>query len=332
MTPPTPRRNTLDVSETPSRDAPDWWEELRRTMPEALRGLRVGIYGSGGAPYHHAALVALWGGDPLPVRAEDVHKGVLEKLDVLIFPGGGMTAMSGMLAPLGVDGARAVRRWVAGGGMYVGSCAGSFLPAAVGEGYWQLHEEARALHMVSAALANGSDSAFEGLTSPGVGTLEVVVEDSEHWLVAGLPKRFDLVHYNGPLFTLGGPRPTGVVDDAQSAAPQGVLRPTSTTPRFTPSEAFLATESLDERETLFDRCVARGAYNGVTAHYGDGLAVLFGSHPEFGFGPLQLGWGPGVQLFANALRRQAKRRRAQIPCPQLANPTLKGVMRRSSPG
>lgn len=133
-----PTHSTLEES---------WWKVLCSQLSAELKHLRVGIYGSGGAPYHHAALVALWGMTPLPVRAEDIHQGILERLDVLIFPGGGMTAMTGMLTPLGTDGAEAVRSWVAEGGMYLGSCAGSFLPVSVGEAYWEAHEEIGRAHV-----------------------------------------------------------------------------------------------------------------------------------------------------------------------------------------
>jgi hypothetical protein len=303
-------RQKSDISAsdgTPTNGAPPvWWTQLTQTMPQALRHLRVGIYSSAGAPFHHAALVALWGGYPIPVRAEDIRAGSLEGLDVLVFPGGGITAMAGMLTPLGVSGADAVRNWVAKGGMYLGSCAGSFLPSSVGEAYWNAHEEARRLHMTTASLANGSDSAFEGLTSPGVGTLEVMVSDRKHWLVEGLPDRFDMVHYNGPLFDLTAfPSTTG--GNPLFAAPAGVLRPDVATTAFTRSEDFLGADTGVGSESVFDRCVTSGAHNGIAARYGDGLVVLFGSHPEFGFDPLQLSWGPAVKLFANALRHQAQR-------------------------
>ena len=282
---------------------PGWWAALERDVAPELAGLRVGVYASGGAPYHHAGLLALWGLEPVPVRADAIREGALGALDVLIFPGGGATAMGGMLAPLGVDGAAAVRRWVEGGGMYLGSCAGSFLPASVGEPYWTAHPEARELHMIGAPLANGSDSAFEGLTSPGVGTIAVEVADAAHWLVEGLPDRFEIVHYNGPLFDLGTEPGTTARDDARLAAPEGALRPAAATDAFTPSEAFL---DAAPATTLFDRCVAAGAYNGVAARYGAGWVVLFGSHPEFGFDAIQLGWGPAARLVANALLRRAR--------------------------
>lgn len=282
---------------------PEWWARLIAKRGKAFRGLRVGVYGSGGAPYHHAALLALWGCAPRPVRAEEIRAGALDALDVLIVPGGGFTAMSGMLSPLGVAGAGAVREWVGAGGMYLSSCAGSVLPAELGEAYWRAHEEARQLHMVRAPLANGSDSVFEGLTSPGVGTIRVRVAESEHWLARDLPEQFELVHYNGPLFDLAGlPRPNA---ERGLRQPEGVVAVQAAGDAFTPSEAFMSEVA---EGTLLERCAARGAFAGITAPYGSGQVVLFGSHPEFGFDVLQLGWGPGATLIANALAHQAARR------------------------
>ena len=286
---------------------PAWWAELTRQSRDALGGLRVGVYGSGGAPYHHSALLALWGCEPIPVRAEDIRAGLLGALDALVVPGGGFTAMRGLTDPLGCDGAETVRDWVGAGGLYLSSCAGSFLPAELGEAYWCAHEETRQLHMVRIPLANGADSAFAGLTSPGVGTLEVSVTDPAHWLAEGLPARFELVHYNGPLFVLGTPLPAA--NDARLDTPEGVIAVQGATGAFTPSEAFMDAEALTE--TLLGRCAAQGAFTGVTAAYGAGQVVLFGSHPEFGFDVLQLGWGRGVRLLANALRFQAERRPAR---------------------
>src|SRR5690606_15787322 len=71
--------------------------------PNQLPGLRAGVYGSGGAPWHHLALIAVNGGTPIVVRAEDISAGILSDLDVLIFPGGGALAMAGLLAPLGEE-------------------------------------------------------------------------------------------------------------------------------------------------------------------------------------------------------------------------------------
>ncbi|MCA9836552.1 MAG: hypothetical protein KC422_06550 [Trueperaceae bacterium] len=275
------------------------WQRLCDDLVPDLQGLQLGVYASGGSPYHYLALAALWGAEVRPIRAEDVASGSLASLDVLIFPGGGFKAMEGMLEPLGTQGAQKVRDWVAKGGMYLGSCAGSFLPAELGDGYWQAHEEARNLHMVKAKLANSSDSIFEGLSSPGVGTLQVRLSKSDHWLAHGLPERFEIVHYNGPLFA---PSTEGIAEPYAVAT--GVMQAVSMTETFTPAEGFM--EAKPET-TLLERCIAQGAFNGLSSPYGEGQVVLFGSHPEFGFDSLQLGWGEAVKLVANALTFQASK-------------------------
>lgn len=283
----------------------DWWWGLKREMQPILKNLRVGIYASGGAPFHHASLIALWGGKPVMLDAASIGEGGLAAVDVLVVPGGGLRAMEGLLQPLGIEGAANIRHWVAEGGMYVGSCAGSFLPACLGHGYWSAHPEARELYMVPACLANSGESELEGLVSPGVGTVEVAIAKPNHWLAEGLPSRFELVHYNGPMFLLE-PTQDAFPLDKVTQPPIGVARYVRCCAEFTPSEGFLATNSPPA--TVFEACVRRGACAAIASGYGLGTVVLFGAHPEFGFDVLQLGWGKGVRLFANALRHQARNR------------------------
>jgi hypothetical protein len=83
--------------------------------------------------------------------------------------------------------------------------------------------------------------------------------------MAGMPDEFEIVHYNGPLFR--GAEALAVVE-----AP---------TRRFTASERFLADA---EGPVLIERAAEEGAANIVAGRAGSGRVVLFGSHPEFGFG------------------------------------------------
>lgn len=281
--------------------SPTWWTDLVHSTREEIGALRVAVYGSGGAPYHHAALAALFGAPPVALSADEINAGALGDVDVVVFPGGGARAMAGMLDPLGMDGAARVRDWVASGGMYVGSCAGSFLPAIVGDAYWRQHPEAERLHMVCARLSNAGDSDWEGLTSPGVGVVRAEVADPYHWLAHGLPESFELVHYNGPMFVLVDPQG----NDPRLHRAEGVARFVARTDRFTPSEAFMDPDAAGG--DVFDRGVDAGASTALSAAFGDGTVVLYGSHPEFGFDAIQLGWGQGARLFANALRHQAQR-------------------------
>lgn len=264
------------------------------TARPPLGGRTVGVYGSGGAPWHHLALAAAFGADVVPVRAEDVAAGRLADLDALIVPGGGAIAMAGLLAPLGEAGAEAIAAWVRGGGTYVASCAGSVLPLALRGAAAESLPLARCLRMVDVPMANVGDATLGGLASPGVGRIRVRL-DPAHPFAAGLPDEIDVVHYNGPLFDL-------------SAAPPGVRPfawPVAATEAFTPAERFLPGgpdgNAAGGGATTFDRCVDRGAATGIEADVGAGRLLLFGSHPEFGLGPLLLGWGDAAALLVAAL-------------------------------
>lgn len=285
------------------------WTDLVAYLSPRLAPLRVRVYGSGGAPFHHLALAALFGADAQPISADAIRSGGLGDADVFVMPGGGARAMTGLLEPLGIEGATAIRRFVAGGGMYVGSCAGSFLPAAVGESFWSENPQSRHMCMVNAQLFNAADSAWAGLTSPGVGTVHVTTERPRHWLAAGLPPTFRLVHYNGPMFTSrpgAAPAAERVAGTAVSDV-IGVVTFAAATRDFTPGEAFLA--SPPQGPTLFEQGAADGAFSAVAGTFEQGTVVLFGSHPEFGLDTVQLGWDAGVRLFGNALVYQAERRR-----------------------
>lgn len=257
-----------------------------RTVGRApLAGRVVGVYGSGGAPWHHLALAAAGGATVRVVRAEDVADGRLEELDVLVMPGGGATAMAGLLAPLGADGAEAIRGWVESGGTYVSSCAGSVLPLALTAAADEANPIARHIRMVDVALANRGDATLGGLASPGVGRIRVRLAPG-HPFTAGLPDSIELVHYNGPLF------------DTANATVSEFAWPVGATPDYTPAEGFMAGGATS---TTFQRCVDAGAATAIDARVGEGRAVLFGSHPEFGLGPLLLGWSHGAELLTTAL-------------------------------
>lgn len=254
-----------------------------------LAGRVIGVYGSGGAPWHHLALAASRGADVRVVRAEDVLAGRLDDLDVLVMPGGGAVAMAGLLGPLGEEGADRVRRWVSAGGTYVSSCAGSVLPLALTGAADAANPLARHMRMIDVPLANQGDATLGGLSSPGVGRIRVRLA-ADHAAAVDLPEELELVHYNGPLFATG---PTG------SGSVRPFAWPLGATPAFTPAERFLAGEP--NLETTLQRCIDAGAATAIEADVGSGRAVLFGSHPEFGMGALLLGWSDGAELLTSAL-------------------------------
>ena len=281
------------------------------TARPPLGGLRVGVYGSGGAPWHHLALAAVHGAEVRPVRAEDVTAGRLAELDALVVPGGGAIAMAGLLSPLGADGIDAIRRWVEDGGAYVASCAGSVLPLALRGAADEALPLARRLRMLDVPMANEGDATLGGLASPGVGRIRVRV-DAGHPFAVGVPAEIDVVHYNGPLFDL-------------STAPAGVRAfawPVAATDAFTPAERFLP--GGPEGPTTLERCVLGGSATGIEADVGRGRVILFGSHPEFGLGPLLLGWGDAARLLVGALAALPRRARPSAGPTWSARPTRPG--------
>jgi hypothetical protein len=228
------------------------------------RRARIALYGAGGSPFHHAAVFARAGHEVDFVFPADVAAGALAGFDAFVMPGGGYRAMFGQIEPLGSDGARALREYVESGGMYIGCCAGSYDAAKVAESFLALCPAQAEMCLLDAGVWNEGGEEW-GLNSPGIGVLRAENVAPEHPVMAGMPETFEIAHYNGPLF-LG---------------PQPLARVAGRTDRFTAWE-----ETLDERppRSLIDDAADQGIANIVAGPCGDGLVVLFGSHPEFGFG------------------------------------------------
>lgn len=224
---------------------------------------RIALYGAGGAPFHHAAIFARAGHDIDFVFPQDIVAGALAGFDVLVMPGGGYRAMLGQIEPLGREGARALRSYVQGGGMYVGCCAGSYDAATVADSFVALCPAQPEMCLSAATVWNEGGEEW-GLQSPGIGVLQAGTVAPDHPVMAGMPATFEIAHYNGPLF--------------RGATP--LARVVGRTDRFTPWEEMLGGRS---ERMLADDAAAEGVANAVADHLGDGRVVLFGSHPEFGF-------------------------------------------------
>jgi hypothetical protein len=245
---------------------------------------RIALYGAGGSPYHHAAVFARAGHEIEFVFPEDVRAGVLAGFDAFVMPGGGYRAMLGQIEPLGADGARALRAYVEGGGMYIGCCAGSYDAATVPEVFLAACPAQAEMCLLEARVWNdGGGEEWGGLRSPGVGVLEAETVAPEHPVMAGMPASFEIAHYNGPLFT----------------GAQPLARVAGRTERFTPWEEMLGRSC--ERPLIDD---APGIANIVAGPRGDGRVVLFGSHPEFGFGVAMEDEQPPARMLLNAIAWQ----------------------------
>ncbi|GAA3994449.1 hypothetical protein GCM10022631_00590 [Deinococcus rubellus] len=290
-----------------------WWTEAQAELRPLLAKLRVAVYASAGSPFHHAALIAQWGGVPEMLGAAEIRGGALDAYDVLIVPGGGLNAMGGLLAPLGQPGAARIHAWVERGGLYLGSCAGAYLGGRLPEHFLTANPAARDLKLLDVPMPNAGEGVLGGLDSPGVGVLEGRPTVPRHWLAHGLPERFEIVHYNGPCFL---PIPGNLVSGAVTLA--------GLTERFTPWERSLPGQVGGE--VLTQRLLEQGAQLAVSGPCGEGQVVLFGSHPEFGFSALQLGWGVAARLLGNALAQQTAQRGSTPGVPRLPVPDSAAVL------
>lgn len=225
---------------------------------------RVALYGGGGAPYHHAAILTRSRHQVGFVFPTDILRGALIGFDAFVMPGGGYRAMLGQIEPLGREGARAIQGFVRDGGLYLGCCAGSYCAATVPLSFTALCPVQGDLRLLDARIWNDGGEEWGGLQSPGVGVIRARTVNSGHPVMLGMPETFEITHYNGPFFT--GGESLAVVEGP--------------TERFTPAERFLG-ES--RQPALIEEAARQRIPNIVAGSVGAGRVVLFGSHPEFGF-------------------------------------------------
>lgn len=260
-----------------------------------LRRVRIAMYGGGGAPFNHGRIFADLGFDVGFISPQEIRVGKLSDYDLFGMPGGGGLAMMGQMNPLGEDGCRRIKDWVRCGGMYIGSCAGSFNAALVADSFLEVCPQQRHLQMINARIWNRGDTEWIGLESPGIGVVESRNLHPDHPVMFGLPDRFNITHYNGPIFETV----TKVLSDASVA--RGLSALDGPADDFTPSERFLSfSQTYDPEQTLLGRAAREDCYNIVSGHNGLGRVLLFGSHPEFGENLLMDDWGQPARMLANA--------------------------------
>ena len=246
---------------------------------------RIAIYAAGGAPYNHAAILADSGHEVEFVFPVDILAGALDSFDAFVMPGGGYSSMKGQLDPLGADGCRTIREYVEEGGMYIGSCAGSYDAATVPDAFLAICPIQSELRLVDARVWNDGSSTLGIIQSPGIGELISANAAPDHPVMAGMPDEFRITHYNGPLFSGGTPLATLI----------------GRTSNFTPAEEFLGDA---DGALLVDEGVSVKVSNIVADERGAGRVVLFGSHPEFGATLALDDIAPAAAMLTNAVAWQ----------------------------
>lgn len=105
---------------------------LLGSAENSLQGIyypKIGIYAGGGASHSWLWFVDLFDRmgffDVWILEEREIQQEALDTLDVLIMSGGDTFAVA---AALGLPGALKMRRFIENGGLYMGSCAGAYLP------------------------------------------------------------------------------------------------------------------------------------------------------------------------------------------------------------
>jgi glutamine amidotransferase-like uncharacterized protein len=204
--------------------------------------IRVAIYADAGAtktdvPQVEHCLPTAKGFEVNRVTSEQICQGDLKDFDVVIFPGGAASKQS---STLGEEGRAAVKRFVDGGGGFIGICAGAYLASA--EYPWSLG--LLDAHVLDRAhWARGQGDVDLRLSRAGQSSL---TSDNE----------VCTIHYeNGPLF---GP---GEKDDIEDYEPLAAYD-TEIRKNGAPAGAMKGTTAI-----------ARGKF-------GKGRVVCFSPHPE----------------------------------------------------
>lgn len=303
------------------RAAADSGLELRpldgrmRIIAAPAGAVRVGLYGGGGAPFNHAAILATCGFGVTFLSDADIRAGRLQEVDVFLMPGGGERAMFGQLEPLGEEGCRAIADFVRGGGMYIGCCAGSYDCIVNSDEFLSVCPAQRCLQLINAGPWKGENAVgFLGLQSPGVGVVTVRNERPDHPVMFGMPQQFDIVHYNGPVLD---PLPQRPVEGGSAAT--GLASFNGWTERFTPAEQF-AGEAPGETPTYLAQAIAAERFSIAAGELGRGRVVAFGSHPEFGFDLPMVEWTQPARMFVNAVLWQAVSREGAGNRPATSQP------------
>jgi glutamine amidotransferase-like uncharacterized protein len=241
-----------------------------------LKPIKIALYGGqSGLPTPYAEVFSTLGFKVEYVSESEIMVGRLisDGYDVLTVPGDGST---GELVALGEDGGDAVQEFVANGGGYISSCAGSWA-AAMGSLGW---DESFYLQLINAKnwnVVEGYAGAFRKLY-PGKGVMVFENINPDHPVMWGIPETFEMVWWQGPIFE--------VVSSAlmyPSTAERLVVNQ-AFTDSFTAAEYYsdlLKQKREGFKDTVAYKAISQGKPVVVSGTYGKGKVVLFGPHPEF---------------------------------------------------
>jgi len=195
------------------------------------------------------------------VDEKDILSNGLEAINVLLMSGGDTFAMA---EGLGKEGSDKLRRFIEGGGLYIGTCAGAYLPLRSSMDFLnQFNFINVKISNISRRLSETERCSFQKYACSSYGcdfVFHVVREDVLLEMVNGYQKdgKKEII---APLF--GGP----------SMLPSEDIEPIATYKGFTKKTKFLVEEGLAERTLIGNIAVAKKSM-------GKGHLYIFGPHFE----------------------------------------------------
>ncbi len=206
---------------------------------------------------------------------DEIRGGKLAEFDLLIVPGG-PDAGESYYEGLGERGFSEIASFIARGGAYLGSCAGSYFPLTAPR---QTVIEKAWLNLIPATDTEGLD-----YWRTGTGFVRVEFEEVNHPVAFGVamgsPSTLDMIYWEGPAFEVLDPSQIKVIAKYGSFIASGAQPPAwdiSNNPIA--EEAMKWINPLTEER--FNRHLAgRGAI--IEASHGQGKLILFSPHAEFG--------------------------------------------------
>jgi glutamine amidotransferase-like uncharacterized protein len=206
---------------------------------------------------------------------EDVRAGKLDQYELLIVPGG-PDAGESYYEGLGDKGYEAIRNFVYQGGMYMGSCAGSYFPLKAKVGTPQSDVW---LNMIEVTDVQGLD-----YWRTGTGFVRIEFEDAEHPIVTNLafgePSTLDVIYWEGPAFQILESATVNVVARYKDFIASGAALPSwSLENNQIAKDAMEWSNPLTEER--FDTHL-KGYPAIIESSYGKGHLVLLSPHAEFG--------------------------------------------------
>jgi Biotin-protein ligase, N terminal len=247
-------------------------EEEASVLPRDPRPLRspcIGVYAGTGTSHSWLWFVELFDRmsfhEILFVTEDTVKDGILEHLDVFAMSGGDTIRIA---EGLGRKGARALESFIRGGGLYLGSCAGAYLPLKSSK------EHLDRFNFVNIKIANLSKTRPEAkrmgrkaISNYGCDFVYHPVREDVRLRTTGKEPFTGFESFRAPLY--GGPSMVTSTDSDVLAYYEG----------FTEKTLFLVDESLAEKTLLGKVAAARTAM-------GDGCLYLFGPHFEHPLFPI----------------------------------------------